>query len=56
MNVGDSVPEAYMYNNPYMRVEKHRKDNDVKIYVITDINTEEDFRFAVRSFAFPVGF
>lgn len=56
MNVGDSLPEAYMYNNPYIQIEKHRKDNDVKVYVLTDINTEESFRFAVRSFPVPVGF
>lgn len=56
MNVGDSFPMAYMYNDPYIRVEKHRKDNDVKVYVLTDINTEESFRFAVRSFPNPVGF
>lgn len=56
MNIGDSMPEAYMYNNPYIRVEKHRKDDDIKIYVVSEINSEEDFRFAVRSFASPVGF
>ncbi len=56
INVGDSMIEAYMYDNPYLRVEKHRKDDGTKIYVITDINTEEDLRFAVRSFAAPVGF
>jgi hypothetical protein len=55
MNVGDSLPEAYMYNNPNLRVEKHRKGDDTKIYVLTDINTEESFRFAVRSIAAPVG-
>jgi hypothetical protein len=41
-----------MYNNPYIRVEKHLKADDVKIYLITDINTGEDFRFAVRSLAY----
>jgi uncharacterized protein (UPF0333 family) len=55
MNVGDSLPEAYMYNNPYLRVEKHRKGDDTKIYVLTDINTEESFRFAVRSIAYSPG-
>jgi hypothetical protein len=55
INVGDSLPEAYMYNNPYIRIEKHRKDNDIKIYVLTDINTEESFRFAVRSYPMPIG-
>ncbi len=49
MNIGDAMPEAYMYDNPYMRVEKHRKGDDSKIYVVTDLNTMEDFRFAVRS-------
>ncbi len=52
---GDSVPEAYMYNNPYLRVEKHRKSDDTKIYVITDITTEESFRFAIRSYPNPPG-
>ena len=27
-----------------------------KIYILTDRNTGEVFRFAVRSFAYPVGF
>jgi hypothetical protein len=52
---GDSIPEGYIYSNPYIRVEKHRKDNDVNVYVLTDINTEESFRFAVRSFPIPPG-
>ncbi|MCX6750155.1 MAG: hypothetical protein NTZ83_01740 [Candidatus Pacearchaeota archaeon] len=56
MNVGDSLPEAYMYNNPYLKVEKRTKDNDVRIYILTDRNTEESFRFAVRSFPLPAGF
>jgi hypothetical protein len=56
MNVGDSLPEAYMYNNPYLKVEKRTKDNDVRIYILTDRNTEESFRFAVRSYPLPAGF
>lgn len=52
MNVGDAIPEAYMYDNPYIRVEKHRKSNEAKIYIISDINTREEFRFAVRSLAY----
>jgi hypothetical protein len=56
INLGDSIPEAYMYNNPYIRVEKHTKDNDVRVYVLTDINTEESFRFSVRSYPNPPGF
>jgi len=56
INVGDSLPEAYMNYNPYLKVEKHKKENDIKIYVLTDEKTQEVFRFAVRSFAAPVGF
>lgn len=50
MVAGDSLPEAYMYNNPFLIVEKHIKSDDTKIYVITDLNTEESFRFATRSY------
>jgi len=53
---GDALLEAYSLDNPYLKIERHRKENDVKIYVLTDRNTEEVFRFAVRSFANPVGF
>jgi hypothetical protein len=61
INLGDSLPEAYMYNNPYLAVEKHKKENDIKVYVLTltdenNKNSKEVFRFAVRSFASPVGF
>lgn len=56
MYVGDSLPESYMEENLNIKVEKKRKEGDVKIYIITDRNTEEAFRFAVRSFAAPVGF
>jgi hypothetical protein len=56
MNVGDSIPEAYMELNPYLKVEKKRKENEIKLYMITDRNTGEVFRFATRSFAAPVGF
>lgn len=56
INVGDSISEGYMVNNPNIKVEKRRKDNDVKLYTITDRTTEEAFRFAIRSFAYPAGF
>ncbi len=49
MNLGDSIPELYMYDNPYMRVEKHKKGDGIKVYIITDINTGEDFRFASKN-------
>ncbi len=56
ITAGDSIQEAYMYDNPSLKVEKHRKDDDVKVYLLTDTDTMEEFRFAVRSFAVPIGF
>ncbi len=55
INYGDSLPVAYMMNNPYIKVEKKRKENDIKLYILTDRNTKEVFRFAIRSFAIPAG-
>jgi hypothetical protein len=56
INVGDSLPEAYMNDNPYLKVEKKKKERDIKLYILTDRNTGEVFKFASRSFAAPVGF
>ena len=56
MRAGDSMPEAYMYINPSLKVEKHLKDDNVKIYALTDKDTTEVFQFAVRSIAAPIGF
>ncbi|MEK6833275.1 MAG: hypothetical protein AABY32_04455 [Nanoarchaeota archaeon] len=53
VKTGDSIPEIYY--DPSLKVEKHRKENDVKVYVLT-YDKREVFRFAVRSFAAPVGF
>jgi hypothetical protein len=52
---GESIPEAYTYINPYIKVERRTKDNDVEIYILTDKNTGESFRFAIRSFPIPAG-
>jgi hypothetical protein len=56
MRAGDSMPEAYMYNNPSLKIEKHLKDDNVKVYSLTDGDTKEVFEFAVRSMAAPIGF
>ncbi len=56
INVGDSVSEGYMMNDPYIKVEKRGKENEIRLYTITGRNTKEVFRFAVRSFASPPGF
>jgi hypothetical protein len=52
---GSSIPEAYMASDPYIKVEKKMKDNDVKIYVLSDRKNGEVFQFAIRSLAYPVG-
>jgi hypothetical protein len=58
--VGESVPEAYMYNYPYIDIERRLKDNedydDVKIYTLTHTETQEQFKFASRSLAYPPAF
>ena len=55
--VGESAPEAYIFNYPYIDIEKRLKDNneydDVKLYTVTHTETEEEFKFASRSLAFP---
>jgi hypothetical protein len=54
--VGDALSEAYMIDNPYIKVEKRLKEDEVKIYTITYRTTGEKFRFATRSLALPPGF
>ncbi len=53
--VGDSVSEAYMIENPYIKVDKRPKDN-IKLYTVSHRETGEEFKFATRSFALPPGF
>lgn len=56
ISVGDTVTESYEMENPYIKVEKNLKEEETKLYIITDRNTKEVFRFAVRSFASPPGY
>jgi hypothetical protein len=53
--VGDALSEAYMIDNPYIKVEKRLKEDEVKIYTITHRKSGEEFRFASRSLAIPPG-
>lgn len=54
---GDSNPEAYFHSYPDIEIDREMRDNsdhdDVKLYTITHRDTEERFRFAVRSYAIP---
>lgn len=54
-NMGDSLPEAYMIDDPFLRVEKRLKENDNKLYFVSHRETGEEFRFASRSLAAPPG-
>jgi hypothetical protein len=53
---GDSNPETYMFYYKNLKVEKKKQSDGTKIYIITDKNTEEKFKFATRSLAWPPGY
>jgi hypothetical protein len=56
IDTGDSISEAYMTYDPYLKVEKRTKTDDTKIYILTDRRTDDFFQFAVRSYAMPPGY
>ena len=56
IDTGDSITEAYMTYDPYVKVEKRRKSDETKVYILTDRRTDEVFQFAVRSWALPPGY
>ncbi len=53
---GDSETTLYMRYYPNLRVEKLKLGDGSKIYTITDVTTQERFRFATRSLAWPGGY
>jgi len=53
---GDSNPETYMFYYKNLKVEKKKQSDGTKIYIITDKNTAEKFKFATRSLAWPPGY
>jgi len=52
---GDSESTAYMNYYPDIKVEKILKEDGNKVYILTDRNTEDSFKFATRSLAWPAG-
>ena len=52
---GDSEVSTFMYLYPELNVQKIRSNDGIKIYIITDKNVIE-FKFAVRSYAWPPGY
>jgi len=53
---GDSEPETYMFYYKNLKVEKKKQSDGTEIYIITDKNTDEKFKFATRSLAWPPGY
>jgi hypothetical protein len=53
---GDSETTAYMQYYPDLRIDKIKRDDGSKIYILTNVVTKEEFRFASRSLAWPAGY
>lgn len=53
---GNSEVTQYMAYYPNLKIEKDRLADDSKIYTVTDVTTDEKFRFASRSVAWPAGY
>lgn len=53
---GDANFRAYMTYYRDLKVEQKGKSDGSKIYVLTDLNTDNKFEFAVRSVVYPSGF
>ena len=52
---GDSDTSSFMYYYPDLNVQKIRRDDSVKIYIITD-KKDIKYKFASRSYAWPPGY
>ena len=52
---GDSDVSSFMFYYPDLKIEKIRRDDSVKLYIITDSN-DIKYRFASRSYAWPPGY
>ena len=53
---GEAEPLRYMMLYPDLKVEKIKRSDETKIYILTDKNTDRKFQFASRSLAFPPGY
>ncbi len=53
---GDAPTQAYMKNYHNLLVEKKEQSDGTKAYILTDLNTNDIFQFATRSFAYPPGY
>lgn len=56
VHYGDAPVQAYMSYYHNLIVEKKQQSDGTKVYVITDLNENNLFQFATRSFAWPPGY
>lgn len=52
---GDSEVSSFMFYYPQLNVQKIRRDDGTKIYIITD-KKDIKYQFALRSYAWPPGY
>lgn len=53
---GNTETTTYMNYYPDIKVEKYITEDGTKIYTLSDRETDENFKFATRSLAWPAGF
>ncbi len=53
---GDTDPLSYMVAYPEIRIEKKKQGDGTTLYFLKNINSGEEFNFAVRSLAWPPGY
>ena len=49
ISIGDSFEQDYMGFYTWLKVEKERPSGDTTIYILTDRNTQDKFKFAIQS-------
>jgi len=53
---GDSETTVYLSYYPDLKIEKRKLEDGVKIYILTNVVTNEMFQFATRSLVWPPGY
>ncbi len=53
--LGNSNPDVYMTIYPDLKVEQDYMSDGTKVYILTDKNNGNEFKFASRSLVFPPG-
>ncbi len=53
---GDSETSLYLQYYPNLKIEKIKLSDGSKIYILTDVTTDETFTFASRSLSWPPGY